>query len=229
GSHQERARLFTAGDPTSLADALVELIGTADLRRDLGRAARLWSLDERTWTTVAGTMRRAQTAAVKEHASSLTPEGVDLGEVTIGLIADEFTTKTISASVSTMPIDRENWLAQIEQNPVDVVFVESAWSGNGGQWHRGVGAYGDEEHQDIRDVLTYCRENGIPTVFWNKEDPIHFARFEATAALCDHVFTTDGGIIGKYLATPGSEARTVSSMPFYAQPTIHNPLPTDRP
>src|SRR5699024_11013219 len=86
-----------------------------------------------------------------------------------------------------------------------------------------------EEHQDIRDLLAYCRENGITTAFWNKEDPIHFQRFEATAALVDHVFTTDGGIIGKYLDTPGTTARTVSSMPFYAQPAIHNPLPTQRP
>lgn len=229
GTEQERARLFAAGDPSSLADALVNLLSSPDLRRALGRAARLWALDERTWTKIAGAMRQAHHAAVGAHTAQLTPLGVDLGDVTIGLIADEFTTKTISASVPTLPIDREHWLAQLEQNPVDVVFVESAWSGNGGQWHRGIGAYGADEHQDIRDVLTYCRENGIPTVFWNKEDPIHFARFEATAALCDHVFTTDGGIIGKYLATPGSEARTVSSMPFYAQPTIHNPLPTDRP
>ena len=229
GERQERGRLFTAADPSSLADALVELIGDPDLRRELGRAARLWTLDERTWTRVAGTMRAAHAAAVEEYASQLSPDSTDLGDITIGLIADEFTTRTISASVSTMPIDREHWLAQIEQNPVDLVLVESAWSGNGGQWHRGVGAYGPDEHQDIRDVLTYCRENGIPTAFWNKEDPIHFARFEATAALCDHVFTTDGGIIGKYLATPGSEALTASSMPFYAQPTIHNPLPTDSP
>lgn len=229
GLSQNRARLFRAGDAASLAGALSELLTDADARRDLGRSARLWALDERTWTALADTMRTAHSAAVRSHAAAASPDSIALEGITIGLIADEFTTKSISASVNTVAIDREHWLAQLEQDPVDLVLVESAWSGNNGQWHRGVGAYEDHEHQDIRDLLEYCRENGITTAFWNKEDPIHFARFEATAALCDHVFTTDGGIIGKYLATPGSVARTASSMPFYAQPAIHNPLPTDRP
>lgn len=229
GPAQNRARLFHAGDAASLAHALADLLADPDARRDLGRSARLWALDERTWTTIAATMRDAHGAAVRDHAATASPDSVELDGLTIGLIADEFTTKSISASVNTVAIDREHWLAQLEQDPVDLVLVESAWSGNDGQWHRGVGAYEPQEHQDIRDLLGYCRENGITTAFWNKEDPIHFARFEATAALCDHVFTTDGGIIGKYLATPGSVARTASSMPFYAQPAIHNPLPTDRP
>lgn len=228
GEAESRARLFRAGDAVSLAEALGELLTDVDTRRDLGRSARLWVLDERTWTAVAHTMSGAHRAAVEDHAATIAPMSVDLGDVTIGLIADEFTTKSISASVNAVAIDRGRWLAQLEQDPVDLVLVESAWSGNNGQWHRAVGAYEPHEHQDIQDLLGYCRENGIATAFWNKEDPIHFQRFEATAALCDHVFTTDGGIIGRYLATPGSVARTVSSMPFYAQPAIHNPLPTER-
>lgn len=229
GAHQERARLFDAGSASSLAEALSDLLGDQDLRRDLGRTARLWTLDERTWTHIAKTMRSAHRAAVTSHRRDISATGIALSDITIGLIADEFTTKSISSSIRTLPIDRSHWLAQLEQHPVDLLLVESAWEGNGGQWHRGVGAYGPEEHQDIRALLAYCRENGIPTAFWNKEDPIHFQRFAATAALVDHVFTTDGGIIRKYLETPGTTARTVSSMPFYAQPAIHNPLPSRRP
>ncbi|ATG53770.1 glycosyl transferase family 1 [Brachybacterium ginsengisoli] len=229
GHQQERARLFDAGSASSLADSLARLLADADLRRDLGRTARLWTLDERTWTHIAETMRSAHGAAVAAHDASVAPAEISLADVTIGLIADEFTTKSISSSIRTVPIDRSRWLAQLEQDPMDLLLVESAWEGNGGQWHRGVGDYGPDDHQDIVSLLAYCRQNGIPTAFWNKEDPIHFQRFRSTAALVDHVFTTDGGIIGKYLETPGSSARTVSSMPFYAQPAIHNPLPSRRP
>ncbi|BDZ42873.1 hypothetical protein GCM10025865_21720 [Paraoerskovia sediminicola] len=44
---------------------------------------------------------------------------------------------------------------------------------------------------ELRGITRWCRENDVPTVFWNKEDPVHFDLFVATAALFDVVFTTD--------------------------------------
>lgn len=231
GERQERAVLFAADQYGALADALESLIRDRDRRARLGRAARLWTLDERTWERIAQTMRTAHAAA----ATHTYQAALDLGEtrsladLRVGLIADEFTTATLSASVTVIPLDRERWRDQLAEEDIHLVLVESAWSGNDRQWHRGIGEYESEEHEDIRELLASCRELGIPTAFWNKEDPIHFARFRATAALCDHVFTTDGGIIQKYLETPGAQTRTVASMPFFAQPAIHRPLPTDRP
>ena len=112
---------------------------------------------------------------------------------------------------------------------LDLVFIESAWSGNGGQWHRGVGYYSDDEDRALAGLLAATRERGIPTVFWNKEDPVHFARFVRSAARCDHVFTTDGNMVVPYLEAGVGTVRTASSLPFYAQPGIHNPLPGRRP
>ncbi|MDO1752457.1 glycosyl hydrolase family 1, partial [Escherichia coli] len=67
----------------------------------------------------------------------------------------------------------------------DLIFVESAWEGNEGQWSRGIGHYSDEESADLRGLLNLAKELGVPTVFWNKEDPVHFARFAPNAALFD--------------------------------------------
>ncbi|MGO1257379.1 MAG: glycosyltransferase [Brachybacterium sp.] len=228
GAHQERGTLFAAGDPESLAVQLQALIADADLRRDLGRAARLWTLDKRSWPRIARAMRATHAVASEHFTDHVAPDALALSGVTVGLIADEFTTKTLSASLDTVILDRSGWQQQLETTPVDIVIVESAWEGNGGQWHRGVGAYAPHEHRDIRDLLAFCRDRGIPTAFWNKEDPVHIKRFRPTAALCDHVFTTDGAMIPRYLSTPGALTSTASSMPFYAQPLIHNPLPTDR-
>ena len=225
GPHESRALLFRAGDPQALADVLARLIEEPNLRADLGRAGRLWCLDERTWEGLAHTIRATHRAATALH--DLTAgDGRALGTLRVGLVADEFTTQTLSASVQVVPLDRVGWRDQLAD--LDLVFIESAWSGNGGTWHRGIGRYSDEEHADISDLLAQARELGVPSVFWNKEDPVHFERFVATASLCDHVFTTDGGRVQPYLAAGVGTVRTASSLPFYAQPKIHNPLPGAR-
>ena len=85
------------------------------------------------------------------------------------------------------------------------------------------------ERESFRTMIDHCKARGIPTLFWNKEDPVHFNRFQRTATLFDHVFTTDAGCINAYLSTPETCNKTVSSLPFFAQPRIHNPLPSARP
>ncbi|MGP9736137.1 glycosyltransferase [Brachybacterium sp. AOP42-C2-15] len=224
GADQQRGVLFPAGDAKALADQLERLIKDPDLRADLGRTARLWTLDERTWERLGRAISGAYTVAGLEHDAAL-PDGRELSSLRVGLVADEFTSATLAASMTVTPLDRSQWREQIDPAALDLVFIESAWAGNDGQWTRGVGHYGEEENADLYALLDRCGELGIPTVFWNKEDPVHFDRFRLTAARCDHVFTTDANKIIDYLETPGAITRTASSLPFYAQPVIHNPLP----
>ncbi|KQU68202.1 hypothetical protein ASC58_11590 [Phycicoccus sp. Root101] len=225
GPDESRALLFRAGDAQALADVLRRLVEQPDLRADLGRTGRLWCLDERTWEGLAHTISGAHREAAVLHREAGS-HGVALDTLRVGLVADEFTTSTLSASVQVVPLDRSGWQDQLDG--LDLVFIESAWSGNGGTWHRGVGRYSDEEHADISALLARARELGVPSVFWNKEDPVHFERFVATASLCDHVFTTDGNRVLPYLTAGVGTVRTASSLPFYAQPKIHNPLPGRR-
>ncbi|MHA3837577.1 glycosyltransferase [Terrabacter sp. AAH1] len=228
GPDEARALLFPAGDAAALADVLEALVADPDRRADLGRAGRLWCIDERTWHGLGDLMREAHTAAGEVARASAQQAGpVALSSLRVGLVADEFTTETLAASFQTVPLRRDRWAEQLDG--LDLVFVESAWKGNSGQWHHGVGYYSPEEHADLAALLGRARELGIPSVFWNKEDPVHFDRFVRTASLCDHVFTTDADKVVDYASAGAGTVRTVSALPFYAQPRIHNPLPGQRP
>lgn len=228
GPDQARALLFRSGDATDLASVLRRLVDEPDTRRDLGRAGRLWTLDERSWAVIGADVVGVHASAAAAHAArTATVERRELSGLRIGLIADEFTTETLAASAEVVPLDRASWHTQLDG--LDLVLVESAWKGNGGQWHRGVGYYSSEEHADLADLLREASDRGLPTAFWNKEDPIHFKRFVRTASLCDHVFTTDADKIVDYLRAGAGRVRSASALPFYAQPLIHNPLPGSRP
>lgn len=223
-----RAVLFKAGDPQSLANELEALLDSADLRAQYGREGRLWTIRERNWTSLG----RKVLDVYREVQHSCSPNTDDvrhLSELRVAIIADEFTRTTLGGSFDLIMLSRDGWREQLLSESVDMLFVESAWEGNQKEWTRGVGYYGSEENADLFELIAVAKENGIPTVFWNKEDPVHFARFAPTAALFDHVFTTDANMIPKYMATPGNQNQTVSSLPFYAEPSIHNPLECERP
>jgi len=229
--NNERALLFAKDDAQALSRALQGLMHDPAERARLGAAARAWVEAERSWNHVTHMYAQAlQTVRQPQQVGKTTaaPAAKSLNTITLGLIADQFTTDTLSSAVKVVPLSPENWQQELQQQPIDAMFVESAWKGNQGQWHRKVGYYSDDEFAALKSLLAYCRSQGIPTLFWNKEDPVHFERFRQTAALCDHVFTTDSRRIIPYLATPGSLSQTASSCPFYASPKIHNLLPATR-
>lgn len=232
GSSTQRGLLYTAGDPEALADALQRLIEDAELRTAKGRAGRLWVVDERQWRVLGETVRAAHQRAARAATDTASPSR-PLSDLVIGLIADEFTTRTLERASRVVALDPGVFDQQLGEESPDLVLIESAWNGNGGLWHRGIGNYSEEEDRPLADLLARCRELGIPTLFWNKEDPVHIERFLHTGRRVDHVFTTDADMIGRYLGEgPGacpSEVTTASSMPFYADPAVHNPLPSHRP
>ena len=228
-----RARLFRKDDARDLSAVLLQLLQNPGERARLGQAARAWIEQERSWAFVTSIYTKAlqRLRRIPGCAGQSVPQQVDarrLDQITLGLIADQFTTDTLASAVKVVRLSPKYWRQELTRQPIDALFVESAWKGNEGQWHRKVGHYNDEEFAPLGELLAYCREQGIPSLFWNKEDPVHFDRFRKAASLCDHVFTTDSRRIIPYLATPGGMTRTASSCPFYASPKIHNLLPSTR-
>ena len=114
----------------------------------------------------------------------------------------------------------------LDQHPIDMLIVESAWVGNNTSWHRKDGWYSEEEISDLEALVEACRLRNIPSVFYNKEDPVHFNRFSKTSALFDHVFTTDAGCIPRYKALENSLIQSVDWIQFAAQPDVHHPYNT---
>ncbi|AQS50886.1 hypothetical protein PAEH1_03635 [Paenalcaligenes hominis] len=85
-----------------------------------------------------------------------------LEQITLGLIADQFTTDTLASAVKVVLLSPENWREELAQQPVDAMFVESAWKGNGWQWYKKVGYYSDEEFAPLSELLIHCRGRVFP-------------------------------------------------------------------
>lgn len=147
------------------------------------------------------------------------PELSPRRKLRVGVIADTFTALAFCyewESVGLGPgVPRE------KVADLDLLFVESAWHGNDDAWQYQLTG-SKAPSQPLQDLVTHCRELGVPTVFWNKEDPVHFADFLDTARLFDWVFTTEGECIERYRSELGHDR--VALLPFAAQPAIHNPM-----
>ena len=137
----------------------------------------------------------------------------------VGTILDEFSAVSFGYEWETVPLNRLGWASQLDL--IDFVFIESAWNGNGGDWKFNLtGTAGPSP--EIVELLDSCRHRGIPTVFWNKEDPPHFDDFLPLAELFDVVFTSDVRLIDKYRQHLGHDR--IAPLAFAAQPAIHSPV-----
>lgn len=143
------------------------------------------------------------------------------GDLTVGVILDEFSAQAFSYEWNTVALDPAAWKAQLVDHKVEMVFVESAWAGNSRLWRGKIsGPAGPAE--PLVALLSWCRANNIPSVFWNKEDPPHYEDFLPAAELFDFVFTSDESRVEHYQRDLGHS--NIGVLPFAAQPSIHNPV-----
>ena len=110
----------------------------------------------------------------------LIPEPGENGPV-VAAIVDKFTEHALRYEVNLVLISRTHWRERLERDRPACLFVESAWRGNDGRWQNRIVDYDADEDSPLRELLAYCRSNGIPTIFWNKEDPPHFDDFLSAA------------------------------------------------
>lgn len=142
-------------------------------------------------------------------------------DLTVGVILDDFSTAAFSYEWNLLTLRKEVWQQQLTETRIDILFVESAWNGNQGSWkYQLMGASGPKP--EFLSLMQWCREQSIPTVFWNKEDPPHYDDFLAAARQFDVVFTSDSSRIPAYQADLGHDR--IAALPFGAQPAIHNPV-----
>ncbi|MFD2189600.1 FkbM family methyltransferase [Pistricoccus aurantiacus] len=138
-------------------------------------------------------------------------------------VMDEFTTGCFEKEVNLIQPRPDNWYALAEKYQPVLFFIESAWKGNYGSWQYRVGDYTNKPGQEVAHICQYARKKGIPTLFWNKEDPVHHQKFMCSAKLVDHIFTTDANMKRSYQAKTGNA--NVHALPFAAQPSLHKPAP----
>jgi glycosyltransferase involved in cell wall biosynthesis len=166
-------------------------------------------------------VRRLSGMGEHEHAEAKI-QHVD--RLVVAAILDRFSHDSFAPDCELLTFGPDDWERVLSCRRPHMLLVESAWEGNERRWHRRVGRYSDEEFSPLVKLTQWCRAQGIPTVFFNKEDPVHFQRFAETAKLFDHIFTTDEHCIKRYWALRSANIKSVSATPFAAQPSIHHPL-----
>lgn len=113
----------------------------------------------------------------------------------------------------------------------DLLFVESAWFGRWNRWRYKIAAYPDDpsrHNRALQRLVERARDQGIPTVFWNREDGVHFERFIDSASLFDVVLTVDENCIPRYRERLGPRVK-LGVLPFAVHPAIHHPVAGDPP
>lgn len=139
-------------------------------------------------------------------------------DIRISAIMDEFTYKSYKEECDIDLLSVDYWQEQLEAFNPDFLFVESAWRGRDDGWDRKISTLSTE----LQGVIEWCKFRNIPTVFWNKEDPVHFQTFINTAKKFDFVFTTDIDCIIRYKKALNHE--NIYWLPFAAQLKFHNPI-----
>jgi len=143
---------------------------------------------------------------------------VDGRRLRVAAVMDEFTFHSYDPECELLQLHPGNWRGQLESFQPDLLFIESAWKGLDDLWQTKISNAAPE----LLAAVTWCKARRVPSLFWNKEDPVHFATFVPVAQQVDYVFTTDIDCIPKYKRQLGHGR--VYLLPFAAQPKTHNPI-----
>lgn len=143
----------------------------------------------------------------------------------VAVIADALTRACLQEECRSIDLSPANAERVFSGQKPSLLLVESAWQGHRDRWKFGIAAYPDHparNNQALRRVVGAARDRGIPTVFWNKEDGVHFERFIDSASLFDAILTVDENCIPRYRERVGPNVK-LGVMPFAIQPAIHHP------
>ena len=153
-------------------------------------------------------------------------------DIKVATIFDSFSHNSFKYEFDLISVTPDSWKEQLESEKPDLFFCESAYHGISkkssphGVW---VGKLSQKSLCDnLKGILTYCNQNNIPTIFWNKEDPVSFTdkfSFTNTALNFDYIFTSCEESVSEYNLR-GHE--NVCPLMFASQPKLFNPIKRDR-
>ena len=143
-------------------------------------------------------------------------------------VLDEISESSWSEEFGLFRLARNNFVKQVAASTANGLFLESCWNGNNGEW---LYAFTSPElkHKNAQDLLKaidVAKSKGLPILFWNKEDPMHYEKFLPIAEKCDIVFTTDANKVDDYKKDLNNN--NVYTLPFAANPYICNPMNRSR-
>ncbi|MDP5143052.1 DUF3880 domain-containing protein [Rheinheimera baltica] len=207
--------------PVPPAAALLRLT----LRPWQGKQVRVRNAIVPSW--LPNPVRPSLSAAAEVVSQLKTPD-----QLRVALLADEFTYNSFRDEFNAITFTPDNWQQVFAAQKPELFFCESAWSGTDPRvrpWKGKVYAsenFKHENRQVLLEILAYCKQHNIPTLFWNKEDPTHYTDrkhdFVKTAVLFDYVFTSAAECVEHYKTDYG--VKHAFALPFATNPRLFNPL-----
>ncbi|MGO1489006.1 MAG: CgeB family protein [Arachnia sp.] len=144
----------------------------------------------------------------------------DVGLPPVVSVLDDFSEQCFNSTAGLWPVLPGSHPVDLDCIAPDFLMVESAWNGNNGAWRYLVTSSGGPR-PPLLSLVDQARKRGIPTVFWNKEDPPHFDDFSPAAKLFDYIFTTEASLIQQYQQlAPHAQ---VGVLKFAASTALHRP------
>ena len=141
--------------------------------------------------------------------------------VNIGIIADRFLYESLEVAADFKPITPDNFREVIPS--IDVLLVVSAWRGLNEEWINLPRRTSGKRELLEKTIIPFAKSEGVPVVFYSKEDPPNYESFVSIARLADHVFTSAEEMIPRYKKDIPEDI-PVEALRFGVNYKVHNPL-----
>lgn len=147
-------------------------------------------------------------------------------EIKLATILDEFSFKCFEKEANCINLNYETCLDELKNFLPDILFVESVWNGASNSWEGKIRNNTKCIDNKLLNLVSFCKQNNITTIFWNKEDLVNFEYFKSCSSIFDYIFVTDENIIPNQIKVCNHE--NVHVLEFAAQPKIHNSINKNR-
>jgi glycosyltransferase involved in cell wall biosynthesis len=137
----------------------------------------------------------------------------------IACILSSWMHSCLQSEAELIPLCLDDWQEVFCKRQPDFLLVQSQLDKSGSWQDYCVGA--DGPPVNLKKLMVFCKGEGIPTVFWDTEDYVHFPLFSKIAPFFDRVFAADPKSSKAYSKLLGSKAAHLGPA---VQPALHNPF-----
>lgn len=145
---------------------------------------------------------------------------------TVGIIADiymyNFYKDVFSEVVYLAP---DNIKEVLRRYDFDLIIYSTCWKGINNEEWRGL-KFREKPINALEEILKYCKERKVTTIFQSIEDPSNYDYFLPIAIKFDYIFTSDTDCIDKYIADCSHDR--VYYGEYGANPQLNNPIGSRR-
>jgi hypothetical protein len=142
-------------------------------------------------------------------------------DLNIAIVTDSLAYNYFNNSANLFYVGPENYKDVIDNKDIDLFMFITCWQGMNNEDWRGMSG-NKEVRSKLVDIFKYCKYKNIPSIYWSKEDPVHYDRYHELSEYADYIFTTAEECIPDYMLYTGNT--NVFTLQYGINPYIHNPI-----